>query len=224
MEEKKKPEVDNDKVKRSLTIIGLNYVAGLVLAVFTYGQANIQEDLKDVLVEDEIQDNQFQDPDPEEEPPPPPPPPPEVQVTVEIPEEVEEVENEETPPVAAVTPPAPPPPAKPTIKKVEEAVEDFPDEDAEFPGGAAAMMKWINDNINYPETSIEMNEQGRVFLQFVVEKDGSITNVKVDRGVSTDLDNEAKRVIRKMPKWKPGETKGRAVRARCRLPINFQLN
>jgi len=86
------------------------------------------------------------------------------------------------------------------------------------------MMKWINDNISYPETSIEMNEQGRVFLQFVIEKDGTITNIKVDRGVSLDLDKEAKRVIRNMPNWTPGEIGGRAVRARCRLPINFQLN
>jgi protein TonB len=223
MEEKKKPEVDNDKVKRSLTIIGLNYVAGLVLAVFTYGQVNIQDDLEDRLVEEEIQDNQFADLDPEEEPPPPPPPPPEVQVTVEIPEEIEEVENEETPPVAMVTPPTPPP-VKKTIKKVQEEAVDFPDEDAVFPGGAVAMMKFIQENINYPETSIEMNEQGRVYLQFVVEKDGSITNVKVDRGVSVDIDKEAKRVVKNMPKWKPAETKGRVVRYRCRLPINFQLN
>ena len=86
------------------------------------------------------------------------------------------------------------------------------------------MMKWINDNVKYPQTSIEMNEQGRVFLSFVVEKDGSITNVKVERGISIDLDREAKRVVRKMPKWIPGESSGRAVRARCRLPINFQLH
>jgi protein TonB len=222
MEEKKKPEVDNDKVKRSLIIIGLNYVAGIVLAVFTYGQVNIQDDLNKHASDEEKNDVEYVEPE-EPEDTPPPPPPPEVVVPIDIPEEVKEVENEETPPVARVDPPKPPP-VKPTVEKVEEQVEDFPDEDAEFPGGAAAMMKWINDNISYPETSIEMNEQGRVFLQFVVEKDGRITNVKVDRGVSVDLDREAKRVIRKMPKWKPGETKGRAVRARCRLPINFQLN
>ena len=223
MEEKKKPEVDNDKVKRNFTIIGLNYVAGLVLAVFTYGQVNVKESETSHASDEDQNDIEYTDEEEIEETPPPPPPP-EVVVPVEIPEEIEEVENEETPPQAQVTPPKPPP-VKPVIEKVvEEKVEDFPDVEAEFPGGAAAMMKWINDNINYPETSIEMNEQGRVFLQFVVEKDGSITNVKVDRGVSIDLDREAKRVIRKMPKWKAGETKGRAVRARCRLPINFQLN
>ena len=91
-------------------------------------------------------------------------------------------------------------------------------------GGAAAMMKWINDNVKYPQTSIEMNEQGRVFLSFVVEADGSISNVKVERGISPDLDREAKRIIRSMPNWTPGESAGRVVRARCRLPINFQLH
>ena len=150
-----------------------------------------------------------------------------------------------------VTTPKPPPEKSDIIELIHEDEETitesditvFPDVQAEFPChtfyqydtlgnvsaqtnecGISAMMRFITENIIYPETAVEMNEQGRVFLQFVVEKDGSITNVKVDRGVSIDLDREAKRVIRKMPKWKPGETKGRAVRARCRLPINFQLN
>ena len=105
---------------------------------------------------------------------------------------------------------------------VDDIVE-FVDTEAKFPGGAAAMMKWINENVNYPQTSIEMNEQGRVYLSFVVEKDGSITNVKVERGVSWELDSEAVRMISLMPRWTPGESSGRSVRARCRLPINFQL-
>ena len=137
-------------------------------------------------------------------------------------EKVISAENIEEEPPPAVTPPAPPPP----IAKVEEVaapIVDFPDVEAGFPGGPAAMMKWINDNVKYPQTSIEMNEQGRVFLSFVVETNGSISNVKIERGISIDLDREAKRVIKKMPKWVPGESAGRAVRARCRLPINFQL-
>lgn len=147
----------------------------------------------------------------------------EEQVKLKAAEDKQAIENIEAPPVEQVTIPKPYP-AKSTLAKVEEKVEDYPDEAAEYPGGAAAMMKWINDNISYPQTSIEMNEQGRVFIQFVVEKDGSITNVKVDRGVSIDLDREAKRLIQKMPKWVPGESAGSAVRSRCRLPINFQLN
>ena len=69
-----------------------------------------------------------------------------------------------------------------------------------------------------------MNEQGRVYLSFVVEADGSISNIDIERGVSSDLDKEAKRLIRKMPSWDAGEAKGKKARTRCRLPINFTLN
>ena len=85
------------------------------------------------------------------------------------------------------------------------------------------MMKYIQQNIQYPPTSIEMNEQGKVYLSFVVESDGSISNISIERGVSIDIDKEAKRIVRNMPKWSPGESKGKKCRTRCRLPINFQL-
>ena len=103
-------------------------------------------------------------------------------------------------------------------------VVEFPDVEAQFPGGRTAMMKWINDNINYPQKSIEKNEQGRVFLSFIVERNGAISNVAIERGISPDLDKEAKRIISIMPKWTAGEASGRKVRARGRLPINFQLH
>lgn len=221
MEEKKHSEVDGDKIKSSITIIGLNYVAALALAAFTFGQVNLENDDKEHAAKDT--NRTFQQ-EAEETPPPPPEDPPEIQITPEVPEEVVIKENEETPPPPDVTPPAPPPPVEQKVEPVAAPIVEFPDVEAGFPGGPAAMMKWINDNVKYPQTSIEMNEQGRVFLSFVVEKDGSITNVKVERGISIDLDKEAKRVVRKMPKWIPGESAGRAVRARCRLPINFQLH
>jgi protein TonB len=221
MEEKKHSEVDGDKIKSSITIIGLNYVAALALAAFTFGQVNLDDDDKEHAAKDT--NRTFQQ-EAEETPPPPPEEPPEIQITPEVPEEVVIKENEETPTPPDVTPPAPPPPVEQKVEPVVAPIVEFPDVEAGFPGGPAAMMKWINDNVKYPQTSIEMNEQGRVFLSFVVEKDGSITNVKVERGISIDLDREAKRVVRKMPKWIPGESSGRAVRARCRLPINFQLH
>ena len=155
-----------------------------------------------------IEEENIDEPAPPVVTPPPPPP-----ITEE---EGEEAEVEEAPEAEAEAPAAAP-------AKVEEIIE-FPSVDAAFPGGPAAMMKWINDNLYYPETSIEMNEQGRVFLSFVVEKDGSLTNVAIERGVSSDLDREAMRIVRKMPKWIPGEESGKKCRARCRLPINFQLN
>ena len=100
---------------------------------------------------------------------------------------------------------------------------DFPDVEAEFPGGAVELHKWIASNVQYPETSIQMEDQGRVYLSFVVESDGSISNIKVEKGVTRELDREAKRLARKMPKWTPGEAEGRKVRTRCQLPIVFTL-
>ena len=78
-----------------------------------------------------------------------------------------------------------------------------------FPGGEAAMGEWIRNAIDYPPMSVEMGEQGTVYVQFVVNKDGSIEKVKIVRGVSDELDDEAKRVVRKMPKWTPGQQAGK---------------
>ena len=128
--------------------------------------------------------------------------------------------------------------------EVEGDVFEFTDKDAEFPCytfynyddvgnitsikkedcGVSAMMYFVMENVNYPQKSIEKNEQGRVFLAFIVEKDGSITNIKIEKGVSPALNNAAIRVVSLMPKWIPGELGGKKVRCRSRLPINFQLN
>ncbi len=127
-------------------------------------------------------------------------------------------------------PPEPPgPPIYPNPPVFEEPVSvksivDFPEVESEFPGGVEAMMKFISDRIQYPQVDIEMGIQGRVFVEFVVEKDGSLTEIKVLRGVSKTLDLEAMRIIRLMPKWKPGEIRGRPVRCRSRLPILFRLD
>lgn len=110
------------------------------------------------------------------------------------------------------------------IVEVIPPVVEFPDVDAMFNGGTVELIKWINDNVTYPQESIEIGDQGLVYLSFVVEQDGSISNIEIERGVSTALDREAKRLVRKMPKWKAGEAKGLPVRSRCRLPINFELN
>ena len=110
------------------------------------------------------------------------------------------------------------------IVKVIPPVVEFPDVDAQFFGGVVQMKRWINENVNYPQAAIEIGDQGLVYLSFVVEEDGTISNIEIERGVSTELDREAKRLIRNMPKWVAGEAKGLPVRSRCRLPINFELN
>lgn len=112
---------------------------------------------------------------------------------------------------------------EPVIIEIVEPVVDFPDVEAEFPGGEEMMRKWMQENIIYPEISMENGDQGRVYLKFVVEKDGTITNVEIMKGTTRDLDNEAKRIIRNMPKWNPGESSGTKVRSSFTLPINFEL-
>jgi len=96
-------------------------------------------------------------------------------------------------------------------------------EDSQYVGGAREMQSFINENIEYPIESIEMNEQGRVYLSFIVEADGTITNIKVERGVSAALDYESARLIYAMPKWEPATCDGVPVRSRTRLPIIYTL-
>lgn len=104
-----------------------------------------------------------------------------------------------------------------------DEIIDYPDKESQFPGGVEAMKKYLAKNINYPEVAMVNGDQGKVFVEFVVEKDGSITNVKILRGVSREIDLEAKRVISQMPKWKPAAQKRKYVRSRARIPINFIL-
>lgn len=111
---------------------------------------------------------------------------------------------------------------KPVEKKAEKVfthVEQMP----QFPGGDAELYKFISNNLNYPAMAIENNVQGRVIVQFVVTADGSIGNVKVVRSVDRDLDNEAMRVCKKLPKFIPGKQNGQPVNVWYTLPVTFKL-
>ena len=112
------------------------------------------------------------------------------------------------------------------IQNGEEIEEPliFAEIEPEFPGGTSALMKYINDTIVYPPSCIESGIQGRVYISFVIEKDGSISTVKLLRGIHKDIDREAIRVIKNMPNWKPGEMSyGRKVRVKYNIPVNFRL-
>ena len=104
-------------------------------------------------------------------------------------------------------------------QKVFDVVEQMP----EFPGGQAALLKWISDHIKYPAVAEENGIQGRVVATFVVERDGSVTDVKVARGIDPSLDKEAVRVLKMMPKWNPGKQNGSAVRVKYTVPVTFRL-
>ena len=104
--------------------------------------------------------------------------------------------------------------------KVYEVCEQMPT----FPGGDAALMKYLSENVKYPALAIKAQEQGRVVVSFTVEKDGAISDVKVARSVTPSLDAEAVRVVKAMPKWTPGKQDGQLVRVRYNVPVSFKLN
>lgn len=103
--------------------------------------------------------------------------------------------------------------------KVFEKVEDMP----EFPGGEQAMMDFVGKNVQYPKEAMEKEISGRVLVGFIVEKDGSVNEVKIVRGIGGGCDEEAVRVVKAMPKWKPGKEKGKPVRVSYMMPIFFKL-
>lgn len=103
----------------------------------------------------------------------------------------------------------------------EDIIEPYPVKDAQYIGGFGEMQKHITIELKYPEIDARLGNQGKVYVAFVVEKDGSVSNVEIERGVTETIDREAKRIVRSFPKWIPGENLGGAVRTRVRLPINF---
>ena len=114
--------------------------------------------------------------------------------------------------------------AEPEPPKVEETkVFDVVEEMPQFPGGQAALLEYLAKNIKYPVVAEENGVQGRVIVTFVVERDGSITDVKVVKSVDPSLDKEATRVVKSMPKWQPGKQNGSAVRVKYTVPVQFRL-
>ncbi len=103
--------------------------------------------------------------------------------------------------------------------KIFTVVEQMP----MYPGGDGALMGYLRDNIKYPTVAAENGVQGRVVVGFVVERDGSITDVKILRGVDPSLDREAMRVVKSMPRWNPGKQNGSAVRVKYQVPVSFRL-
>ena len=121
--------------------------------------------------------------------------------------------------IAVAAPPPPPAPKPEVATKVFDVVEEMPS----FPGGQGALMQYLASNIKYPVVAQENGIQGRVIVSFVVERDGSISDVKVARSVDPSLDREAQRVVKSMPKWKPGKQNGSAVRVKYTVPVVFRL-
>jgi len=224
MELKKNPKADLNKKRWLFYFIGLTVTLGVVLWAFEYKSYDDAELVDLGSVDDDFED--ILEIPPTEQPPPPPPP---VQLPeiIEVPDE-EEIEEEievdldvevteETVVEDIVFEEAP---EEEEVDEIFTIVEDKPS----YPGGDAAMYKYLGKNINYPSQARRMGIEGRVFVQFVVNKDGSISDVKSIKGIGAGCDEEAARVIASMKNWKPGKQRGRPVKVRMVLPVFFKLN
>jgi protein TonB len=225
MQIKKSEKASLEKDKLVYVLMGLVFVLSLCYVALEWTEKEVTKyDVTDTefLFEEEVEIQQTS-----QETPPPPPPPAvqEVEVLNVVEDNVEtesiEVNTEDDKEVEVVI-------AAPVEAPVEEeeeevvfvVVESMP----EFPGGQQALFKYLSENVKYPVIAQENGIQGRVICQFVVNKDGSIVDVEVVRsGGDPSLDKEAIRVIKSMPKWKPGKQRGKAVRVKYTVPVNFKL-
>lgn len=226
MQLKKSPKASLEDKKFTYVLIGFVFVLSVCYVALEWTEKEVTKYEvadTDFLIEDEIEIQQTS------QETPPPPPPPEIQtveelVIVDDDKEVESVEiNTEDDKDQEIVIQAPI-----EVKQEEEeepdvvfvVVETMP----EFPGGQQALFKYLSENVKYPVIAQENGIQGRVICQFVVNKDGAIVDVEVVRsGGDPSLDKEAIRVIKSMPKWKPGKQRGKAVRVKYTVPVNFRL-
>ncbi len=222
MEPKKYKKADLEGRKTYFFEIGLIIALLVVFAAFEYKSYDKQTiDLQQRAVDDTPEEII---PITEHKPPPPPPPPPKqvtqikiVEDDVEVEDEIEiDVEADDETVVEYV-------PVEEEEEIVEAEIFTVVESMPEFPGGAGELYKYLGQNIKYPPLAKESGIQGRVFVNFVVEPDGSISNVKVLRGIGGGCDEEAVRVVESMPSWKPGKQRGKAVRVSYNLPIKFTL-
>ena len=228
MEVKKSPKADLEGKKTTNLLIG----AILTLAILFIGFEWSERDKK-VTTDTGIAEVEFEEeiiPITEQEQPQQAPPPPEAPKAEEVIEIMDNDSKVEESTIQASDDTQAAVEVKYTPVEVEEEEVDeqqiftIVEENPEFPGGMAECYKWIGKNLQYPTISAENGVQGRVTVNFVVNTDGSIVDIKVLRGVDPYLDKEAIRVVSKMPKWKPGKQRGKAVRCSFNLPVRFKLN
>lgn len=227
MEIKKLPKVDLENKKTVFFQIGLVAALALVLIAFEWTSTDVKVDLSlvddAVTVEEEIIPITRQ----EEVKPPPPPPPPRaadilniVDDDVELDDELEIMDTEMDDTVEVDF-------SSMDYDYDEERdegevfmiVEEMP----EFPGGNQALQRYLAESVKYPVIAQENGIQGRIYVQFVINSKGEVTNATVLRGVDPSLDREALRVVNSMPTWKPGKQRNRPVRVSYTVPINFVL-
>ena len=227
MELKKNPKADLEKRRGLYLEIGLVVILFACLVAFNIKSTDAEETTvfqREAV--DEPEELIINTP-PEELPPPPPPEAPEVTTVLEIVSDDKVIENELVV-NAEVDENTQNIEIAPVQIEEEEEVEETTiftvvENDPEFPGGMEALYKYLAQNIKYPQLARDNNITGKVYVTFVVERDGSIANPKVLRDIGGGCGAEAIRVIKSMPKWTPGKQRGKAVRVQFNLPVNFSL-
>jgi protein TonB len=228
MELKKTPKADLELKKNVFFMVGLVVSLGIMLVAFEWTAKPEKSDslgaLNAVNVEDEIIPITREQ---EIKPPPPPPPPKVIEVLNIVDDDVKiddelQIEDSEADDKTLIN--VAPVVAVKEEKEEESAevffiVEDMP----EFPGGEMALRAYIANAIKYPVIAQENGIQGKVYVTFVVGKDGSVSDAKIARGVDPSIDKEALRVVMSLPKWKPGKQRGKPVNVSYTVPINFVL-
>lgn len=227
MELKKSPKADLEGKRNIFIQIGLVIALGVTLLAFEWTTKVEQTESLGAVMQQDVEDEIIPITRVEEVKPPPPPPPPKVVEVLNIVDDDTEIEDElemedtEADENTVID-------IAPVIQQEAEAeeesevffiVENMP----EFPGGELALRKFIANAIKYPVIAQENGIQGKVYVNFVVDKDGSVTQARIARGVDSSLDKEALRVVNSLPKWKPGMQRGKAVRVSYTVPISFVL-
>jgi len=224
MEEKKSPKANLENKKLIFTQIGLIISLAIVWAVFEYKSYNKRELTFDVRTTEVVEEEMVEITKQEQKPQP-----------VEVPKQTTQIEivkddvevedkldiNAEVDQAEEIVEYVAPEVEEEEI--VEQEIFMVVEEMPEFPGGIAKLGDYLAKNIKYPQMARESGVQGKVFITFVVEPDGHVSNVKVVRGIGAGCDEEAVRVIKNMPKWKPGKQRGKAVRVSYNVPVNFKL-
>lgn len=227
MELKKNPKADLEKRRGLYLEIGLVVILAASLVAFevksydsdesTAFVREVVEEPEEIIIQTDIQ----------QPPPPPPPEVPEVTTVINVVENDQEITNElvvdaglneDTKNIAIA----------PVIVEEDEEVKEeeiftVVENEPEFPGGMEALYKYLAQNIKYPQLARENGITGKVYVTFVVEKDGTIANPKILRDIGGGCGAEAIRVVKAMPKWSPGKQRGKAVRVQFNLPVNFNL-
>ncbi|MFO8055267.1 MAG: energy transducer TonB [Bacteroidales bacterium] len=225
MDTRKTPKADLENKRPFFIEIGLIIALGLIFLGFEWKQYEKNDKMFDSAVEYEAEDDVIV-PTKREEPPPPKEEQPQSQeldivddeVDVDADLDIDAEADDQT----AIEDYEPVEVSEPSVE--EQEIFTVVEENPEFPGGDKARLEYLRENIEYPSMAREAGIEGTVHVTFVVEPDGSVTNVRILRGIGGGCNEEALRVVRNMPKWEPGKQRGRKVRVQFNLPIRFKLS